>query len=328
MPDKQWHPLFVISLKEAFAGALPGEVEIIPEVALSSKPLDVDVVVVKKGETARLNHPVADIFRTYNLFEFKSPGDRLEPNDYDKGMAVLRLYKAIEHKKMLTLDSFTLTFVSNRRPRAMLRMLAMRGLPVIAGKPVQGFYQVEKEAVPVQVLVLKELPDPEKAYMFSVFFTGKEKIRLKATSLLLEKHLADPVNPYRRELLEFKFKNQLVSPEEMEVLLEMLRQMKEQERKRIEEILQTHPASRELFARYGDKCKREGKIEGKREGKIEIISRYLARRFGPGSAELQQMVLKIASLHILDSITEELFSADSLAEAHSIIQAALKKREL
>jgi len=107
---------------------------------------------------------------------------------------------------MLTLDNFTLTFVSNRRPRAMLRILEKRGLAVMAGIPTWGFYQVEKEAVPVQVLVLKELPDPEKAYMFSVFFTGQEELRLKATSLLLEKHLAEPANPYRRELLELSLK--------------------------------------------------------------------------------------------------------------------------
>ena len=85
MPNKEWHPLFVTSLKEALSDALPGEVEIQPEVALSSKPLDVDVIVVKKSETARLSHPLTNIFKKYNLFEFKSPDDRLEPNDYDKG---------------------------------------------------------------------------------------------------------------------------------------------------------------------------------------------------------------------------------------------------
>ena len=66
MPNKQWHPQFVISLKEALSDSLPGDVEIIREMALSSKPLDVDVVVVKKSKSARLRHPLAGIFRTYN----------------------------------------------------------------------------------------------------------------------------------------------------------------------------------------------------------------------------------------------------------------------
>jgi hypothetical protein len=38
LPSKEWHPLFVTSLKEALSDAKPGEIEIKPEVALSSKP--------------------------------------------------------------------------------------------------------------------------------------------------------------------------------------------------------------------------------------------------------------------------------------------------
>jgi len=121
LPNKQWHPVFVTALKEALSDARPGEIEIQAEVALSSKPLDVDVIVVKKKETALLRHPVANIFRQYNLFEYKSPQDYLESNDYDKGLALALLYKVLEHPDMNTLDRLTLTFVSSRYPRDMLK---------------------------------------------------------------------------------------------------------------------------------------------------------------------------------------------------------------
>ena len=98
LPYKQWHPQFVTSLKEALSDALPGDVEIIPEQALSSKPLDIDVVVVKKRKSARLRHPLADIFRTYNLFEFKNPDDRLDSNDYDKAMAIARFCPILDRQ--------------------------------------------------------------------------------------------------------------------------------------------------------------------------------------------------------------------------------------
>ena len=113
----------------------------------------------------------------------------------------------------------------------------------------------------------------------------------------------------------------------MEVLLEMLRQMSERERKRIEEILQTHPASREMLARFGEKCEAAGKAAGEAKKAREIICRYLARRFGPESAALQQMVLQITSLQSLDDVMEELFSAGSLAEALAIIQGVFKEAE-
>jgi len=49
LSNKQWHPAFVAAVREALKDAPPGEVEVIPEVALSSKPLDVDILVVKSS---------------------------------------------------------------------------------------------------------------------------------------------------------------------------------------------------------------------------------------------------------------------------------------
>ena len=257
MPYKQWHPQFVMSLKEALSDALPGDVEIIPELALSSKPLDIDVVVVKKSKSARLRHPLADIFRTYNLFEFKNPDDRLESNDYDKGMAIARLYKVIKHEKMLTLDEITMTFISTRYPRAMFDMIRSRGLTLHRGNPIPGIYRVEGEPILAQVIVIKEFLGPEEAYMFAPFLTGRGKIAADATLLLFMKHLDDPANPYRRELLEFKFKNQLITPEEMEVLMEMHKQMTEKDRARIEDLFQNHPAGRAMAERFAAKAAAE-----------------------------------------------------------------------
>jgi len=150
---KQWHPMFVTSLREALSDAGPGDIEIQAEVALSSKPLDIDVVVVKKKDAVKLRHPVADNFRKYNLFEFKSPDDYLGANDYYKGLANALLYKVLEHPKMNTLDPLALTFVSSRYPRVMLNMLEDRGLKVLKGVPGPGFYRVVGEIVSVQVMV-------------------------------------------------------------------------------------------------------------------------------------------------------------------------------
>jgi len=263
LPHKQWHPLFVTSLKEALSDALPGQVEIIPELALSSKPLDIDVLVVKKSQMAQLRHPMTGIFKTYNLFEFKSPDDNLDLNDYDKGIAIARLYKVIKHPKMHTLNDITLTFVSRKHPASMLELLKTRELAVHKGNPAPGIYRVLGESIPVQIMVLKELQDPETAYMFAVFLTGREKIRLDATMTLIKKHLADPTSPYRRDLLEFKIKNQLISTEEMEVLLKMLNQANEQEKVKIKELLQSHPFSQEV--------KKEGKLEEKRKIAIKLL---------------------------------------------------------
>ena len=83
--------------------------------------------------------------------------------------------------------------------------------------------------------------------------------------LLLRKHLDDPANLYRRELLEFKFRNQLVIPEEMEVVMEMLKQITEKDRARIEEILQNHPSGIAMAERFAAKAAAKAAAEAAAE---------------------------------------------------------------
>jgi hypothetical protein len=79
--------------------------------------------------------------------------------------------------------------------------------------------------------------------MFAVFLTGKEKLRLLSTVLLIKKHLENPANPYRRELLEFKFKNKLITIEELEMVMKMLKLTDDKYMRDILDVMQNHPAS-------------------------------------------------------------------------------------
>ena len=99
--------------------------------------------------------------------------------------------------------------------------------------------------------------------------TGSEKLRVDATLLLLRKHLDDPANPYRRELLEFKFRNQLVTIEEMEVVMEMLKQEIEKDRARIEELLENHPSGRAMAERFAAKAAAKAATKAAAEVKLE-----------------------------------------------------------
>jgi len=323
LPNKQWHPVFVTALKEALSDARPGEIEIQAEVALSSKPLDVDVIVVKKKETARLRHPVANIFRQYNLFEYKSPQDYLEPNDYDKGLALTLLYKVLEHPDMNTLDRLTLTFVSSRYPRDMLKMLTSRGLTVLKNVPVSGFYRVAGERIPVQIMVLKQLPDAEQAYMFSVFLSGKEKLKLKANLLLIRKYLEEPGNKHIQEIIEFIMKNELVTLNEMEVMFKMDSYISAEEKKKIEELLTNHPFTRRMLEKRAAivelEAMEKGIEKGRAEGIRSLICKFLETRYGVASLQLQETIQKITDADVLDEIAGKLFVASSLEEMRKII---------
>ncbi|MTI83614.1 MAG: hypothetical protein FH756_06850 [Firmicutes bacterium] len=333
MSTKQWHPMFVTSLREALSDAGPGDIEIKDEVALSSKPLDVDVLVVKKKDAIKLRHPVADIFRKYNLFEFKSPDDYLEPNDYDKGLAIARLYKVLEHPKMNNLDQLTLTFVSSRHPRAMLNMIKDRGVKVLKDMPGSGFYRVDGEAIPVQITVLRELTKADQSYMFSIFLARNEKLKLSSTLILVQKCLEDPKNVYRKDLMEFQFKNKLVTDKELEVILRMADEMSAEEKAKIEDLLANHPFSRAMFEKrqekYRAQCLAQGREQGRQEGRAEgirtAICRFLESKYGKDSADLRQAIHEISDPGVLDEVAGRLFTVPSLEEMRCIVQEGLQK---
>ena len=65
--------------------------------------------------------------------------------------------------------------------------------------------------------------------------------------------------------------------------------------------------------------------KGKIEGKIEAICKFITRRFSAESGEVREKVWQVASPELLDSLMEELFAANTLEEAQSIIRKAVDK---
>ena len=147
----------------------------------------------------------------------------------------------------------------------------------------------------VQVMVLKELTNVEEAYMFASFLTGKEKLRLDATTLLIKKHLEDPSNPFRRELVEFKVKNQLVSIEEMEVLIKMINKMSEQERAKIEDLFTNHPDGRAIMERLSKKHAEKIIPEMLEKKFAEVTEELTAKKTVEIARMVDEMTLKMAS---------------------------------
>ena len=78
---KQWHPIFLKSIKEALKDAEPGQIEIIDEVSLSSKPLKVDIIVIQHHPSRKLKNPISQIFRRWNIIEYKSPVKNFAPKN-------------------------------------------------------------------------------------------------------------------------------------------------------------------------------------------------------------------------------------------------------
>lgn len=68
-----------------------------------------------------------------------------------------------------------------------------------------------------------------------------------------------------------------------------------------------------------------GKAVGKVEAKQDAICRYLKKRFGDASLELQRRINGVNNLEVLDSIMEELFVTNTLEEAKAVIRGAMER---
>jgi len=69
----------------------------------------------------------------------------------------------------------------------------------------------------------------------------------------------------------------------------------------------------------------EAEAKGRAEAKQDAICKYLRRRFGPASEELQRIVRGVTSLEVLDGVMEELFAANTIEEARAIIRDGIER---
>ncbi len=211
---RQWHPLFVQSLKVALKDAEPGQLEIIPEVSLSSKPLNIDMLIIVKKDGHKLKHPISHIFRHYNIIEYKSPEDYLSPDDFDKALVYARLHQVLENSNEDIIGRYTISCVSSKYPRAMMKRIRERGLIIDKDNPEKGIYRINGEMYPIQIVVLNRIENPEHLWPFSPYIDRDKRSQHKAFINLFMQGLHNPADRSIMDLLEFSGKHSLFTLED------------------------------------------------------------------------------------------------------------------
>lgn len=147
----QWHPAF-------FAGIqieLEEEREKLifeNEHQLSTKPMEIDVLVIKKHSDVQIQKNIGRIFRGHNIVEYKSPEDSFSINDFYKVYGYACFYKSdTETVDAIRADDITITFVVKQFPREMLKKLQRtRNLQVV--KFDEGIYHISGDIFPIQII--------------------------------------------------------------------------------------------------------------------------------------------------------------------------------
>jgi hypothetical protein len=155
-----WHPAFVEALQmelKEYRDAL----EFHPEYQLTSEPLRIDCVVIKKTKDVVIKKNIAVIFREWNLLEYKSPDDHISITDYYKVYGYACLYASFNK---VPITSSTVSFIQSRYPQKLFDHLQHeRKYTVVENSP--GIYTVNGDVLPIQIIDSRRLSAEDNLWL-------------------------------------------------------------------------------------------------------------------------------------------------------------------
>lgn len=266
----QWHPGFVAAMNLEFAknrDALVFE----KEYNLNIKPLEIDLLVIKKESTVQIENEIGAFFLGHNIMEYKSPEDHLDIDTFYKVLAYAGLYKAygetVDERKA---DDITVSLLRESRPEGLFRYFAEHGYSI--SNPNKGIYYIEgKIMFPTQIVVTGELDKAEHTWLGAL----SEKLEKQDMTELLKK-IRELTGKIDRELADSV----------LEVCIGANRQVVEDLKgdvgmcQALMEIMEP-----QLLLRDEEKIK-EGLQKGI-QGTIDVL-----RKFGHGDLEIKETIIE------------------------------------
>lgn len=124
---------------------------------LNTKPIQIDLLIVKKPPNAIIENEIGKIFRGHNIMEYKSPEDEMNVDTYFKTLAYAYLYKSSGTKvDEIKYEDITISLVRKRKPMKLLSWFQMNKYKVFT--EYKGIYEISKDGYPpTQIIVSSEL---------------------------------------------------------------------------------------------------------------------------------------------------------------------------
>ena len=266
----QWHPGFVAAMNLELAQNRD-DLIFEKEYNLNTKPLEIDLLVVKKNASVSISNEIGKLFRGHNIMEYKSPEDHLDIDDFYKTGAYASLYKSYgKTVNEIKADDVTVSIMREARPDGLFQYLKEHGY--LMSNPYKGIYYIEgKVLFPTQIVVTRELDEGSHIWLKALSERlEKEDIRnlLEGVNRLTEKidkELADSVLEVsigaNKQIIE-----ELIGDESMcQALMEIM-----------EPVIQ-------------EKVKKELKKESKKGIQMTIDT---LREFGHGDVEIKEAIMR------------------------------------
>lgn len=265
----QWHPAFYAGLQIEFneeAHKLIFE----NEHNLSKKPMQIDVLIIKKRSFDVIHKNLGQIFRMYNIIEYKSPDDYISIDDFWKVYGYALFYKAESaFNDAIKISELTITYVSMSYPVKLVAYL-IKNLGLSIEKRDKGIYYINKDRIPMQIVVTSELAEDENLWLKSLSNNLKDTKTVDRLSKEYTKHRKD--DRYKAVM------NVVVRAN----------------RARFEEAKDMCEALKEIWAEDFERARNEGIEVGMEVERNEGIRRMIisCRDFGIASEQVQEKLVE------------------------------------
>jgi hypothetical protein len=155
-----WHPAFVEAI-QAELEEYKDVLEFHAEHSLTTEPLRIDVLVVRKRADVVIRKNIARIFREHNIIEYKSPDDYISLPNFQKVQAYAWLYASLEN---VPTQNLTVTLVESGYSRSVIQHLKTDlGCDVEESEP--GIHVVKGMPMLVQIIESKKLSTRENMWL-------------------------------------------------------------------------------------------------------------------------------------------------------------------
>ena len=282
LKKSQWHPPFCAAMKLELK-ANKKDLSFETERTLNTKPIQIDLLVIKKQKHAKIINEVGRFFRQHNIFEYKSPEDELGIDEYFKTIAYACLYKAnAEKEDAIKSSDITMSLVHEGMTRALISWLKSNNCNVI--EQFKGIYYVtgEKVLFPTQLIISSRLNDIEHQWLTALTNKMDES---KAKRLISSvKDLTDKDDKFNADSVLY------LAMEENEVLFTKLK-----------EVPEMNEALIKLMRPELDAAKNEGKTEG--------------------VTELAEVTKRLKKGYTDEKLLKEGFDPDIVKSAHELLTA-------
>ena len=160
----QWHPGFVAAMDLELREYRDGLV-FEKEYNLNTKPLEIDLLIIKKEASVRISNEIGSLFRGHNILEYKSPDDHLDIDTFFKTLAYANLYKSYgKTLDSIKADDVTISIIREAKPAGLFQYFKEHGYSI--SSPYRGIYYIEGPfPFPAQIVSTGELEEKSHTWL-------------------------------------------------------------------------------------------------------------------------------------------------------------------